>query len=67
MSFFNFPQSGSGEIEGFVPGDLLEISVFADQRLGESVGALDEFMNIPAFDTEFPLIHGIGLRRKSSR
>lgn len=67
MRFFNFFQSGSRVVQSFIPGALLESSLLADQRSSESVWAVDEFMAIPAFNTEFPLIHGIGLRRESSQ
>ena len=56
-----------GEIECLVPRDFLEFSVLAHQGLGEPVGALDEFMSIPALDAQFALVHGIGLGRKGSQ
>jgi hypothetical protein len=60
-------QSGSGKIECLVPRDLLEFSILAHEGLGEPVGALDEFMSIPALDTQFAPVHGISLGRKRSQ
>ena len=60
-------QSGSGKVESLVPRDLFEFSILAHEGLGEPVGALDEFMSIPALDTQFALVHGISLGRKRSQ
>src|SRR4030042_358355 len=65
MSVVNLFQSGSRIVQGLVPGALLESSVLADHGARESVRAVNEFVAVPTFDTEFALIHGIGLGRES--
>jgi hypothetical protein len=64
VSVLDLFQSRRRIVQGFVPGALLEPAVFTDQGAGESIRIVNEFMAIPAFDTEFPLIHGIGLGRE---
>jgi hypothetical protein len=65
VSVLDFFQPGSRIVQRLIPGTLLESAVLADQGRCESIGIVNEFVAIPAFDTEFPLIHGIGFGRES--
>jgi hypothetical protein len=64
VSFLDLFQPGSRIVERLVPGTLLESTVLADHGRRESVRVVNELVAIPAFDTEFTLIHGIGLGRE---
>jgi hypothetical protein len=65
VSVLDLLQAGGRIVQGLIPGAFLESAVLADQGRCESIGIVNEFVAIPAFDTEFPLIHGIGFGRES--
>jgi hypothetical protein len=64
--FFDFLEPGSNLIEGFIPGDFLKLPALLDQRLCQSIAAIDEFMKIPALDAEPSLIDRIRFARQRS-
>ena len=50
--FFNLLETRSNRIEGFIPTGFMELPIFLDQRFRQPFTILDEFMEIPALDTE---------------
>jgi hypothetical protein len=62
----NVFQARHGEIECLFPRGLFQAPIPADQRSGEAVRAMDEFVGIPSFDAELAPIHGSSLQRHRS-
>jgi hypothetical protein len=63
VSFLDFPKSGSGIVKGLVPRNLLQNTIFSQERLCEPFRTVYEFVSIPALDTQLTHIHRIALGR----
>ncbi len=46
-----------GFLQGFFPGGAPEGGAFLDERCGQAVGMLDEFVAVPALDAKGPVVH----------
>ena len=49
----------SHQVQGFIPADFPQNTIFSQQRVGESFMGMDKFMKMPAFGTEVPAAYGM--------
>jgi hypothetical protein len=61
--FFDFLETGSDRVEGFIPGGFVKLSILLDQGFRQPFTILDEFVDIPALDTKPSLADRIRLAR----